>query len=362
MADRFPNPVPQFLDDSGNPVPNGKLFFYENGTTTFKDTFADVNLTIPNDNPVLLSGSGRVPNIFYNGTARVKFTNEVGLPPTGTQFWDRDAVGTAGGGLEFDTWNNITEYQTGALVEASDGEYYRSLQGSNVGNDPTTSAAFWEKIEFIRTWNANVPYAVTGIAKASDGRIYRSLVANNLNNDPISSPTQWGISPFDQDLNTTDNVEFVDIEVTGDASVAGTTTVAALTYAVAGDVDRPAYPLFAEAEFNFSASSGTALEIYRANNCTVERTGLGGYTVTPDPAIDPGIDFQSSVSVSFFGSDVSSKPSAGSDWSSAYFFVEGKANASGLAAEVVIRNDVGNRDPVDVNDRVSVQIFLVPKP
>ena len=66
--------------------------------------------------------------------------------------------------LLLDDWNSITEYEDGALVEASDGEYYRSLQNNNVGNDPTVSPTFWEKIQLVQTWNENVTYSVGDIA------------------------------------------------------------------------------------------------------------------------------------------------------------------------------------------------------
>jgi len=187
MANRFINPRPQFLDDAGDPIVNGTLTFFENGTTTPKDTFPDANLNeTKNENPLPLFASGRTPNVFYNGTARVILTN-VG---TG-QIWDVSSVGDSGSGDALDDWNSITEYALGSLVVASDGSNYRSLQNNNVGNDPLTSPTFWERVEFLRTWNANVTYAILDTAKGSDGNIYKSRVSSNLNNDPISSPTEW---------------------------------------------------------------------------------------------------------------------------------------------------------------------------
>ena len=65
----------QYLDDAGDPLVEGKLYFYESGTTTPKTTFADINNSIPNTNPVLLSAAGRQPNIFFDGVAKVILTD-----------------------------------------------------------------------------------------------------------------------------------------------------------------------------------------------------------------------------------------------------------------------------------------------
>ena len=78
MSSRYQNPRPQYLDISGDPLLSSQLNFYETGTLTRKDTFADVDLTIVNANPVLLAADGSVPNIFYGGSARVILTYDCG--------------------------------------------------------------------------------------------------------------------------------------------------------------------------------------------------------------------------------------------------------------------------------------------
>lgn len=217
MANRFVNPVPQFTDSAGNPLLDAELNFYTDETlTTRKDTFADANEDIANPNPLPLDGDGRTPNVFYAGTATVQLTNDTGSGQQ--QVWRADGVGAFGSGSAFDIWNPITEYEDGALVEASDGEYYRSLQDNNIGNDPISSPTFWEQVSFLRTWNPNITYDLgDGGVVGSDGKQYRSLQAANLNNDPISSPAFWGVNnPFDQDLNTTDKPTFAGMTLTND--------------------------------------------------------------------------------------------------------------------------------------------------
>ncbi len=78
----------QYLDGAGDPLIDGKLFFFESGTTTPKDTFADINETILNTNPVILSGEGRQPNIFFTGSARGILTDSDDV-----QIEERDPIG-----------------------------------------------------------------------------------------------------------------------------------------------------------------------------------------------------------------------------------------------------------------------------
>jgi hypothetical protein len=92
-TNRFINPRSQFFDNSGNIVSQGDLYFYDTGTSTDKATYTDVNQSTQNPQPVQLSADGRVPNIFYDGTARVVLTQKGGDPlDPGQQIWDVDNV------------------------------------------------------------------------------------------------------------------------------------------------------------------------------------------------------------------------------------------------------------------------------
>lgn len=55
-------PVLQFFDNSGSILNGGKLHFYEVGTTTNKDTYADSAKAVTNPNPVILDSAGRPDN------------------------------------------------------------------------------------------------------------------------------------------------------------------------------------------------------------------------------------------------------------------------------------------------------------
>lgn len=58
MASLFPAPQ-QYFDNNGNPLAGGKVYFYEAGTTTPKDTYTTQAGTIANSNPVILDSAGR---------------------------------------------------------------------------------------------------------------------------------------------------------------------------------------------------------------------------------------------------------------------------------------------------------------
>ncbi|MHC1670435.1 hypothetical protein ACODUO_14840 [Stenotrophomonas maltophilia] len=87
MSYRFYNPAPVFLDLLGlQPLANGRLQFYEIGTTTPKNTWSDPSLTIPNSNPVVLDSSGRSnTNIWLDGAYSVRL-----LDSLGATVWTRD--------------------------------------------------------------------------------------------------------------------------------------------------------------------------------------------------------------------------------------------------------------------------------
>jgi hypothetical protein len=47
------------FDGNGNPLLGGKVYTYEAGTTTLKDTFTDRAMTVPSTNPIILDSEGR---------------------------------------------------------------------------------------------------------------------------------------------------------------------------------------------------------------------------------------------------------------------------------------------------------------
>lgn len=184
---RSVNPRPQFFDSSGDPLVSGLMYFYETGTTTLKTTYSDVNLTTANANPVVLDADGRLPNVWYDGSAR-----QVLRDADSVLIWDVDPVGGANVTGPFSEWSSEITYSLGDIVVTSAGNLYRSLIDANSDNEPSVSASSWEQLDFIRIWNTNVTYALNATVKGSDGLFYKSLANGNVGNDPATGASQWG--------------------------------------------------------------------------------------------------------------------------------------------------------------------------
>lgn len=66
---RYLDPLAQAAGDTGSPLSGAKLYFYESGTSTPKDTYSDSGLTTPNANPVVADSAGRFADIFLSSGA-----------------------------------------------------------------------------------------------------------------------------------------------------------------------------------------------------------------------------------------------------------------------------------------------------
>ena len=180
---RFGEINAQYFDDAGAPLGSGKLYFYESGTTTPKNTFSDINLTIPNTNPVILTAAGRQPNIFFNGNAKGILADK-----NDVQILVRDPIGETGTNFG-DAWVATTIYSANSVVIGSDGVYYRSLANGNQNNNPTTTSGFWTLLYSV-DWNAGITYKV-GAVVTYEGNTYQSLQNGNINQNPASVTAYW---------------------------------------------------------------------------------------------------------------------------------------------------------------------------
>lgn len=180
---RFGEINAQYFDDAGDPLGSGKLYFYESGTTTQKVTYADINLTIPNTNPVILTAAGRQPNIFFNGNAKGILTDK-----NDVQILVRDPIGETGTNFG-DAWVATTIYSANSVVIGSDGVYYRSLANGNQNNNPTTTSGFWTLLYSVE-WNAGITYDI-GAVVTYDNQQYQSLQTSNLNQNPETQTAYW---------------------------------------------------------------------------------------------------------------------------------------------------------------------------
>ena len=87
MAALYPDPFARFIIAPNKPNNGGKVFFFENGTTTLKQTFSDVTLLTPNTNPLILNSNGNFQvQVFANDSdifsVEVKDSNDIVTQPT----------------------------------------------------------------------------------------------------------------------------------------------------------------------------------------------------------------------------------------------------------------------------------------
>jgi len=143
----------QFGDDALNPLIDGHLRFLESGTNnTDKTTFKDVNLTIPNENPVRLDGAGRCPNVFGTGVYKAISFADDGLGNPGQQIEQFDPIGGVATAGQFADWVASVIYNETDIVRGSDLNFYQSKENNNQGNDPVTDGEVnWEKIDIDST-------------------------------------------------------------------------------------------------------------------------------------------------------------------------------------------------------------------
>jgi hypothetical protein len=173
----------QYFDDAGDPLINGKIFFFESGTTTPKPTFADVNFTIPNAHPVLLTAAGRQPNIFFQGVAKAVLATSAGV-----QILVRDPVGETASTFG-NPWIASKDYNANDVVQGSDGDFYRSLVNGNVNNNPVTTSGSWTFLYSVE-WSAGTTYK-TGSVVTYESIVYQSLQNANLNKNPSTEAAFW---------------------------------------------------------------------------------------------------------------------------------------------------------------------------
>ena len=180
---RFGDLNAQYFDDAGDPLISGKVYFYETGTTTPKTTYSDVNLTIPNTNPVILTAAGRQPNVFFDGVAKAILTSS-----TNVQILVRDPVGETTSAFG-DPWISSKIYSANDVVQGSDGEFYVSLAGNNTNNNPASTSGYWVLLYSV-DWNAGITYTEGAVVTVSN-LLYQSLQNSNLNKNPTTEAAYW---------------------------------------------------------------------------------------------------------------------------------------------------------------------------
>jgi hypothetical protein len=90
---RIPDSFPVFLDRLGQPAANGRLEFYDAGTSVPKDVYGNPDLTVNNGPTVLIGADGRaVDDIWGDGSYYVRL-----IAADDTLIADADDVSIPGG-------------------------------------------------------------------------------------------------------------------------------------------------------------------------------------------------------------------------------------------------------------------------
>jgi hypothetical protein len=171
-------------------LPNSKLYFYQNGTTTPKAVYADKNKVTSLGAVVdCIDASGVFPPIFLDGTYRVTLKNAAGVTQTG---WPVDNVGGEDTTGQFDDWSSITVYSEGDIVTGSNGLRYVAIYNAsqNLNQDPTTSPLFWDELRLTLEWDSLSNFSINDRVFYSGGE-YVSLQNSNIGNTPASSSAWW---------------------------------------------------------------------------------------------------------------------------------------------------------------------------
>lgn len=176
---RLVNPIPQYR-------PFSKMYFFKSGTNTQLATYKDELESIANSHPVLCDANGNLPNVFFNGTAKM-----VGLDENSVQYFEKDPVNSQTQLGDFTLWGTTVTYDLNDIVEGSDGLFYKSLTNANTANDPTTTPTEWEEIRFIGMWNINVVYAIGEVAQTSNGNLWKAQTATAGNDPSTDNGTNW---------------------------------------------------------------------------------------------------------------------------------------------------------------------------
>lgn len=127
---RFVSPYFWWSFPSGEPIPGALLDFFVSPGTTRATTYADVNLTTPNTNPVVADGDGVFPSIFLD--PRTTYRVVLSYPSDGinppVQIWSADPVLASYGSvlnyaaLRADSSTISPVFVAGALVAGDGGQ------------------------------------------------------------------------------------------------------------------------------------------------------------------------------------------------------------------------------------------------
>jgi len=290
------SPISPFraFDGNGDPLTGGKLYTYDAGTTTPKDTYTDSTEAIAHSNPVILNstgyaGSDATPLGVWLGAGGYKFVLKTSADVT---LWTIDNVGgeisSAFGGQSYDNNTNlsVTSVYANAVINqtaagtlsllpvatAGEGFYFivRKSTSSTVTIDPNAS----------ETINGAATLALTGDAIIyCDGTKWLSLLMDTVG--AASNNTFSGNNTFTGTNTFSNNVTFTgDILTPSD----GTLTIASGVISTTGAyhlVDTEGAAASDELDTINNVAEGQTLKLRTANSARDVIITNAGNIVTP---------------------------------------------------------------------------------
>jgi len=188
----IPNGKQQYLDANGNPLAGGKVYYYIPYTTTPKNTWQDINLSILNTNPIILDAAGEC--IAWGAGAYRQQVYDVnnnliwdqytyGISPTGSNFISQEEVQTATQGQIVFTLTTIT-YTPGinSLVVFVNGS--KQLVGTNYTETAANTVTFvtglnaGDVVDFYASLPASAQNMSNAVTVAYDPPFTNSVATN----------------------------------------------------------------------------------------------------------------------------------------------------------------------------------------
>jgi len=201
----IPNGKQQYFDANGTPLAGGKVYYYIPYTTTAKNTWQDINLSILNTNPIILDAAGEC--IAWGAGAYRQQVYDVnnnliwdqytyGISPTGSNFISQEEVQTATQGQTQFSLTTIT-YTPGinSLVVFVNGS--KQLVGTNYTETSSVVVTFTsglnagDVVDFYASLPATAQNMSNAVTVAYDPPFTNSVATN------VQAKLSQTISPKD---------------------------------------------------------------------------------------------------------------------------------------------------------------------
>lgn len=170
----------QFLDDSGNPLAGGKVYYYEAGTTTLQTTYSDSAGTTPNANPLTLDSAGRLTTSIYFGDS--------------DSFSDYKELLQSSVAVTVSNWpvDNLPAATPAETAAAFAPPLLAWTQVTSAASPVTLTASDAGKAYEADTTSGNIEFDLPSAASVGDGKGFlfkKTVAANSMIVDPSGSET-----------------------------------------------------------------------------------------------------------------------------------------------------------------------------